>query len=192
MKKDWQEATKILKKGGVGVLPTDTIYGLVGSALSRDAVEKIYKAKNRPQDKALIILITSYKDLDVFGVEYNKKELEKVWPGKVSVIVPCKTSAVKKEFRYLHRGTNTLAFRMIGPKNRSLFNLVRKVGPIVAPSANLSYQDPAQNITQARKYFGDTVDFYVSAGTKKSKPSTLVSYKNGEFTILRQGAVVIK
>jgi L-threonylcarbamoyladenylate synthase len=190
----WLEATKILNNGGVAVIPTDTLYGLVGSAFSTEAVERIYRIKGRDDNKPCIILITSYEDLDMFGVEYKEgqKLLHNFWPGKVSVILPIKSKSSQNKFTYLHKDTDTLSFRMIGSRNKNLFNLINTVGPLVAPSANPQGLEPAENITQAKKYFGDSVDFYVSSGTKKSKPSTLVLYKNGKFTVLRQGAVIIK
>jgi L-threonylcarbamoyladenylate synthase len=192
MKTTWQNVAKILKHGGVAVIPTDTLYGVVGSALSEKTVERIYDVKGRDDNKPCIVLITDYKDLEKFGVIYNQKDLERFWPGKVSVILPIENNIIQKKFEYLHRGTYGISFRMISSRNRNLFKLIKEVGPLIAPSANPQGLEPAENITQAKKYFGDSVDFYVSSGTKKSKPSTLVSYKDGKFTVLRQGAVIIK
>jgi L-threonylcarbamoyladenylate synthase len=189
MSNTWQEATKILKKGGVGVLPTDTIYGLVGSTFSKGAVENVYKVRGRDEAKPCIILISSYKELEKFGIQ---TEPFSFWPGKVSVIIHLSHKEALREFRYLHRGTGTLAFRMVSPRHKNLFTLIKKVGPLVAPSANPQGLAPSENITQARKYFGDTADFYVSSGTKKSKPSTLVVYKDGKITVIRQGAVAVR
>ncbi len=190
MQTDWQKAKQFLKKDGIGVLPTDTIYGVVGSALSKKAVSKIYKVKNRGKGKPFIILINSIKQLEIFGVSTGEKEakfLAKIWPGKVSVILPC----TEKKYAYLHRNTNSLAFRMVGKRNRNLFHLIEGVGPIVAPSANKEGASPASTITEAKKYFSNEVDFYIEAGTKKSKPSTLIQIKNNKVIILRQGLVKI-
>jgi len=60
---------KILKEGGIGVLPTDTIYGLVGSALNKETVEMIYKIRKREKTKPFIILISSPKDLKIFEIK---------------------------------------------------------------------------------------------------------------------------
>jgi L-threonylcarbamoyladenylate synthase len=189
MNADWQEAVKILKNGGVGVLPTDTIYGLVGSAFSKGAVESVYKVRGRDEGKPCIILVSSYKELEKFDIQIEPFSF---WPGKVSVVVPLSSKESLRKFKYLHRGADTLAFRMVSPRNKNLFTLIKRVGPLVAPSANPQGLAPAENITQAKRYFGDTVDFYVSSGTKKSKPSTLVAYKDGKITLIRQGAVAIR
>lgn len=185
MQKDWKKAEEILKSGGVVVLPTDTLYGVIGSALSKKVVERIYKMKGRIDNKPFIILINSYKQLEIFGIKLGKKEikfLEKFWPGKVSVILPCKLS----KWKYIHRGVDSIAFRMLGQKNKKLFNLIEKVGPVVAPSANTEGKMPARNITEAKRYFNDNVDLYISLGTRISNPSKIIKYENGELVIIRK------
>ncbi len=185
MQKDWLKAKDILKKEGVVILPTDTLYGIIGSASSKKAVERIYKTKGRNDNKPFIVLINSYKQLEIFEIKIDGEQAKifsKFWPGKVSVILPCKLS----KFKYIHRGMNSIAFRMIGPKNKNLFNLINKVGPLVAPSANPESEKPAENITEAKKYFGNEIDLYISSGTRKSKPSKIIKYENGEYLILRK------
>lgn len=172
------------KNGGIGVLPTDTIYGLAGSALNKKAVVRIYKVRRRNLKKPLIILIGSLADLKLFGIKLNdriKNLLKKVWPGPVSVILPCPN----KKFVYLHRSTKTLAFRL--PKSKWLRQLLKKTGPLVALSANPEGLLPAKTILEAKKYFGNQVDFYFSAGRLESPTSTLISLKGGKITIIRSG-----
>lgn len=167
----YKKIIKILKHDGIGIMPTDTIYGLVGSALSKKAVEKVYDVKNRNAKKALIILISSINDLKKFDIKINamqRKILEKYWPGKVSIILPCKS----RRFYYIHRDTNSIAFRF--PKKKSLVEILKKTGPLVAPSANPENLKPAINIVEAKKYFKDTVDFYISGGTIKGESSTIL------------------
>ncbi len=187
---NWTKAIVILKNDGVVVLPTDTIYGVVGSALSKRAVERIYKVRGRDKGKPCIVLISSYSQLQDFGVSLDQKQstlLGAVWPGKVSVVMPC----ISKQFSYLHRGTKTIAFRMVGPQNKNLYTLLQNIGPLVAPSANPQGLVPARNITEARKYFHERVDMYINGGTKESKASTLIEFQHETVKILRQGAVEI-
>lgn len=186
---DFLKASELLKDNKVGVLPTDTIYGLVGSALSKGVVEKIYKLRKRSFDKPMIILISSLDDLKLFDVQLDhssRNVLQKVWPNKVSVILPCPYP----KFEYLHRGKNTLAFRM--PNDKQLLGLLAKTGPLVAPSANFEGERPAESILEAKGYFGDLVDFYLDKGLLKSEPSTLIDITSGEIKILRQGAFAVK
>ena len=182
-----KELILALQKSHIAVIPTDTLYGLVGCALSKRAVEKIYLMKGRTPTKPLIILISSLADLSLFGITLDtntKKLLKEVWPGKVTVILSVKG----KKFAYLHRETNTLAFRL--PDDAKLRALIRKTGPLVAPSANPEGLSPAETIAEAQKYFGDSV-LYVDGGKKKGKPSTLVRPIGNGFEILRQGSVKI-
>ena len=179
---------KIIKKIGVGVIPTDTIYGLVGKALSRKIVKRVYKLKQRNPKKPSIILISKIDDLKLFRIKLDKntkKFLQKYWPGKVSVILPCPY----KKFSYLHRGTKTLAFRF--PDCPELVSLLKKTGPLIAPSANPESEEPAKTIKEAKKYFGEKVDFYVDTDRLESLPSTLISIKNEKVEVLRQGEIKI-
>ncbi len=177
-----EKAIKILKECGIGVLGTDTLYGLVGSALSPKAVERIYRIKERDTNKPLIILISSWDDLELFKVKFEKKLLAKYWPGKVSIILPCD----QEEFFYLHRGKKSLAFRF--PKKESLIALLKKTGPLVAPSANPEGSKPAETIEQAKEYFNDSIDFYLDEGELTSLPSTLIAFNKGKAVIKRKGA----
>lgn len=179
------EITEILKDGGVGVLATDTLYGIVGQALNKETVTRIYKIKGRAPEKPLIILISDQNQLKVLGVELTPKAEEilgEVWPGPVSVVL-----AIESEnFEYLDRGTRTLAFRL--PKSKRLTEIINETGPLVAPSANPEGSEPAKNIKEARDYFGTLVDFYSDSGRIDGEPSTLIRIKNDGIEVLRRGS----
>ena len=180
---------EILRNGGVGVMPTDTIYGLVGSALLPGTVKRIYKLRKRNLKKPMIILIGSLRDLELFKVRLTGNEknlLDKLWPGKVSVVLHCP----HKKFSYLHRGTKSLAFRL--PRLKWLRQVLLETGPLVAPSANWEGKKPATTVKEARKYFSWAADFYFDRGKLDSSPSTLIAFKNGRVMVLRRGAVKIK
>lgn len=174
----------ILKSAGVGILPTDTIYGIVGSALSKETVERIYKLRKRNKKKPMIILIGSFADLGIFNIKANndiEKVLKRFWPGKVSIVFECDG----KNFEYLHRGKKSLAFRFA--KEKWLLDVLKKTGPLVAPSANFEGQMPAKNIKEAKKYFEDKVDFYVDFGNLSSKASKIIKLnEKGEVEVLRK------
>lgn len=202
------EAAVLLKKGDIGILPTDTLYGLVASALDREAVELVYRVRGRDEGKPCIVLIPEISDANRFfchpelvegsslssadssvrrlsrNDRYNEI-LSQVWPGKVSVILPCPD----ERFAYLHRGTETIAFRV--PDKSDLRELLCETGPLIAPSANRQGESPAKTIEEAEEYFGSDADFYVDAGTLDSEPSTVVKIENGKLVIVRQGAVKI-
>lgn len=173
----------VLRQGGVGVIPTDTIYGIVGSAGDKKTVERIYKLRKRNSKKPFIILIPSAVGLKNFGVKldkYHKAFLKEAWPGPISVILP--TPAAK--YKHLHRGTKSLAFRV--PASSKLRKLLEKTGPLVAPSANWEGQKPARTIKEAQKFFGPNVEFYMDAGRVIGKSSTLIDFTGKKPLILRK------
>lgn len=173
---------QILKEGGIGIVPTDTLYGICANAFSKKAVERIYRLKGRDDSKPFIILISSIDDLKKFGIKLSPENiayLDRVWPAQVSVILSCPL----KKFEYLHRGKESLAFRL--PKNPKLRNFLKETGLLVAPSANPQGKEPAHTIAEARKYFGGTVDFYLPGGRKEGKPSKIVSIVSGKPEVLR-------
>lgn len=172
----YKEIIGILKKGGVGVMPTDTLYGLVGSAFSEKAIKWIYKVKGREKGKKLIVLISKISDLKKFGISdslirANEGILQKVWPHAAK--------AMRGKPEPVSIILNNIAFRL--PNKKSLIEILKKTGPLVAPSANPSGLAPAKNIKEAQKYFSDKVDFYLAGGTLKSKPSTLIKIPARQF-----------
>lgn len=176
-----ESITRILQSGGIGVLATDTLYGVVGQALKPDTVERIYRVKGRRPDKPFIILISAYDDLEKFGVTLSpdmRRRLGEYWPGPVSIILPCP----REEFAYLHRGTRSLAFRM--PAKEPLRDLIARTGPLAAPSANPEGLTPAPDLDQARAYFDDRVDFY-QQGETSGQPSRLIEIIGDEIRVLR-------
>lgn len=182
-------AVKLLKSGQIGVMPTDTIYGIVGSALNPKTVEEIYSLRRRDSSKPMIILISSLNDLNLFDISLTKdqkKFLQKSWPNALSVILSC----TLEKLRYLHRDKKSLAFRM--PKDSNLLEILKQTGPLVAPSANLEKNKPAQTVKEARKYFGNNIPFYVDGGKLESKPSTVIQlYEDGTRIVLREGSFKI-
>jgi L-threonylcarbamoyladenylate synthase len=185
---DWMKAALLLKEGAIGVIPTDTIYGICTSAFNKKSVEKVYRLRKRNPNKPCIILISSFDDLKKFNIKLNswqRKILEKLWPGKISVVLSC----IYKEFYYLHRGTNSLSFRL--PKDKLILNILKISGPIIAPSANWEGYEPAKNIREAKRYFGNKV-FYLYRGDLISKPSTLIDLREKKIKILREGEEIKK
>lgn len=181
---DDEKLVKVLRKGGVAVMPTDTIYGLVGRAEDEKTANRIYTLKRRAPEKPCIILIGDIKELEKFSINLSreeKNEVKKYWPGAVSVILDCGSDS----FSYLHRGTKTLAFRI--PNLPSLRGLLSKTGPLIAPSVNPEGLPPAGDIVQAREYFGSLIDLYIDGGKIFSKASKLIKLlKDGSINILRE------
>ena len=175
---------KVLLENGVVIMPTDTIYGIVGKAQNEQIVNRIYATRQRNPEKPCIILIGNTKELEKFSIILSEKQKQKIfeyWPGPVSIILDCPDDS----FAYLHRGTKTLAFRL--PASQALRNLLLKTGPLIAPSANPEGFSPAWSIEEAKKYFGNSVDLYIDGGKIESKASKLIKLENNSsVAVLRE------
>lgn len=175
---------KTLQKGGIAVMPTDTVYGIVGQALNKGTVERIYQTRNRNPEKPCILLIGDTDELKKFSINLSGPQTEKIksyWPGPVSIIFDCP----EDPFAYLHRVTQTLAFRL--PSDDRLRDLLLKTGPLIAPSANTEGGPVSKNIEEAQNYFGDAVDLYIDGGTVEGRASKVVRFDvSGEVTVLRE------
>ena len=177
---------RLLAAGGVGFMPSDTIYGLSCAALNEQAVEKIYDIKGRQKDKPLIILIGDYSQLA--GLKIDRGLLApftKYWPGPLTIKLEIDGTPP-----WLERGTRTIAVRM--PKDKQLAGLLAKTGPLISTSANPADEQPAETVEQAKAYFGDKLDFYVDVGKLSGQPSTIAKPIFGKLEVVRQGAVKIK
>lgn len=174
-------------------MPTDTIYGIVGNALNSNVVNRIYDIRKRAPEKPCIILIGDIKELEKFSIHLSNEQKDKIkeyWsfdktqdfqPGPTSIVLDC----IDQKFFYLHRGTQTLAFRI--PKQTGLRDLLKETGPLIAPSANLEGLPPANNIHEAKNYFHELVDLYIDGGERSSNPSKVIKlHKDGSALILRE------
>jgi len=181
--KDYGKVNEILKKGGVVVLKTDTLYGIIANALDKKTVERVYKIKGRRPDKPFIILVPSVDDIKrYFDVEISNKERELLEKRGITVVLNLRD---RRKHRYLHRGTGTLAFRI--PSKDKLIELLKKTGfPVVAPSANPEGKKPAVDINEAIRYFGDKIDLYVDEEKAEGKASPIVKVEDGKVIYLRR------
>ncbi|HET8991972.1 MAG TPA: L-threonylcarbamoyladenylate synthase [Candidatus Saccharimonadales bacterium] len=173
----------LLKPGGVGVIPTDTVYGLVARAEDQQAVARAYQLKSRDSKPAPVIA-ASVAQLVGLGLKARYlKPVEQYWPGPVSVIIP-------HDLAYLSQGVGAQPFRL--PNNKQLIELLERTGPLVASSANLPGQPVANTLSQVKAYFGDQVDFYVDGGDlSKNLPSTIIRIIDDAIEVVREGAVKI-
>lgn len=180
-----EDIIKALKNGKVVVFPTDTLYGILADAFNKKAVERVYKIKKRKPDKPYIILIKDISVLEKFNVYLSTEEKKLLQAKGITVILNLKNPT---EFEYLHRGLNSLAFRI--PKEGVIVNLLNKIPAVIAPSANPENLPPAKNIEEAFKYFKENIDLYFTGDKPKSeKPSTIVKIENGKPIILREGNI---
>lgn len=174
-----KELIEKLRSGGVAIIRTDTIYGIVARADLESSVERIYAMKGRTPTKSPIVLIDSRADLYDSYDAVDLEVLKNIWPGKNSVILQS-----KKAPAWIKRQNNSVAYRL--PSDTKLRRLLNGAGPLVAPSANPEGFEPATTIEQAIDYFGDRIDIYVDSGAvSDNTPSKLYRLLNGKLERLR-------
>ncbi|MBI2644428.1 MAG: threonylcarbamoyl-AMP synthase [Candidatus Wildermuthbacteria bacterium] len=178
-----------LEKGKVFVLPTDTVYGLVADAANSEAVEKVFQIKGREPGKPLPIFVEDIAMAKELADIKEKEErfLQKVWPGKVTVVLPSNN--------ILPQATGTA--RTIGlriPSYDLILSILRIFPrPLTGTSANLagtpSLRDSKDVVAQFKKR-EHRPDIVIDAGKLPlSLPSTVIDWTGGKQKVLRQGAL---
>ena len=179
---------RLLREGAVGVIPTDTVYGLAASVSVPSAVARMYRLKHRERKPGTTIA-ASAEQLALLGVPPEMlAQASSLWPNPLSILLP-----VAEQFSYLHQGLGDCAFR-VPAAPAELHQLLLQTGPLSTSSANQPTQPPATNLAEAQKYFGEHVDFYVDAGSLGTRPpSTIIRINhNGKIELIRAGAVTIE
>ncbi|PIZ61747.1 threonylcarbamoyl-AMP synthase [Candidatus Saccharibacteria bacterium CG_4_10_14_0_2_um_filter_52_9] len=177
---------QLRQTGAIGVMLTDTVYGVVARAADQSAVARLYELKKRDAKPGTLIA-ANLEQLEELGFKHRYlKAVEQFWPGAVSVIIP----AADPKLAYLHQSKMSLAVRI--PDNKDLQNLLQQTGPLLTSSANQPAAPPATTIEQAQKYFGKEVDFYIDGGDVSGRqPSTIIRIIDDAIEVIRQGAVTI-
>ncbi|HSX45084.1 MAG TPA: L-threonylcarbamoyladenylate synthase [Candidatus Saccharimonadales bacterium] len=177
-------AVKLIKDGQVGILPTDTVYGLVCSAANMESAAKLYNLKKRQQKPGTIVAANIDQLVNLGFKARYLKAVQHFWPGPISIVIPC------VDLAYLHLGEGGVAVRI--PSDKEFSKFLQKTGALLTTSANLPDQPTADNIKQAQRYFGKNVDFYIDGGDLSNRePSTVIRIVDDAVEILRQGAVKI-
>lgn len=186
-----KEAGQVIKKGGLVVFPTETVYGLGANALDSEAIKKVFLAKGRPQDNPLIVHISDYKHISSLVLNISdlaKKLMYNFWPGPLTIIlkksnkIPSITSA----------GLDSIGIRM--PSNIIARKLIKAAGvPIAAPSANISGKPSTTEVEHCIEDLEGKVDYII--GGEKCKfglESTVLDCTVYPPCILRPGAITLE
>lgn len=174
------EVIKALSNGNLVVAKTDTIYGILASARSQQAIDRLHAAKNRSPKKACIVLVADSSQIPHLSTKYLEKYLELNRQRPTTIVLP----AGDEYLPDVPRQNGKLAFRLV--EEAGWQELISQAGPLLAPSANPEGLAPAKNIEQAIEYFGDLVSVYVNNGeVAEQKPSQIIELNNNQLTIIR-------
>ena len=182
------ELAKILSKGGVAAIPTETCYGLAADATNMNAVAKIYVLKGRHFSKPISVFVSDSKTAGKYFSLSEKERLlmKKFMPGPLSLVASKRKNS--KLAPNLSKGSR-IAFRV--SSHPFVQKLVLKFGkPITATSANISGKKENYSAAGIARIFSGKIEAIVDYGKlKKNPPSTVAEVKNNKISILRKGKI---
>lgn len=177
----------ILKNDGLAVIPTDTVYGLVGDATNEEVIKKIFDLKQREKEKPLLILVSNLDMLNHYVENISKIELKIInhfWPGPLTIIFANK----KNLSDTLTSGKKEIAIRM--PNNKDLLNLINKLNkPIIATSANIAHKKTITSIDLLEDSIKNNIDYIYDGGYLEDIPSTIIKVSDNKVEIIREGII---
>ena len=188
IKKQVEKGISILKKGGVIAFPTDTVYGLGACFDNIAAVERIYRIKQRQDDKGLPVLVANRQQMDIVAASVPplaEKMLKSFETGSLTLILK-KAASVPD---IVTGGSDTVAVRITAhPVATALIKGLGK--PVVATSVNVSGKTSALTAEEARSQFGDKIDLVIGGGRGGGGiESTIVDVTGDIPKIIREGAI---
>ena len=181
-------AAKILRRGGLVAIPTETVYGLGANGLDEAAVAKIFEAKGRPQDNPLILHVTGAEQIAQFchSVPQAAYDLAaRFWPGPLTMVLPARDCVPRRTTA----GLSTVAVRC--PDSAVTREIIRLAGvPIAAPSANLSGKPSTTTAAHVLHDHDGRIDAIVDGGPcRVGVESTIVDLTEDRPRLLRPGGV---
>ena len=170
---------KELEAGRAVILPTETVYGIFAKALNQEAVDYIYELKRRPRDKALNLNVADEKAIRL----YSTKLVDSFLPGPLTIIL----QENDKVPGWIHSGLDTVGFRI--PAHPKTLELIRKYGPLVGPSANLSGHASGTKYKAIISEFDQVVPGIEDDDFLTGQDSTILDISGSKARILRQGSI---
>jgi len=182
-------AAQIIKTGELVAFPTETVYGFGAGALQPAAVRKIFEAKGRPPENALLVHISNLSQVHRLAAEVSgtaKKLMDRFWPGPLSIILPSLPSVPE----IVRGGQTGVGLRM--PSHPVALALIEATGPLAAPSANLYGRPSPINANHVKQDLHDKIAAVLDAGdTGAGLESTLIDLTTGDCKILRRGGISV-
>lgn len=186
MKELHDQALATLKRGGLILYPTDTVWGIGCDATNAEAIERVYALKKRAKDQSLICLVSDYKMLNIYVEEIPEVAYDILkFAGKPTTLVLDDPIRVAEN---VIAPDNTLGFRVIREKFCNF--LVKKFRkPIVSTSANVSGEPTPMRFSEISRVILEGVDYIVDLdkNIKSKKPSAIIKLsKDGKVTVIRE------
>jgi len=182
-----EEIVECLTKGGVVLLPTDTIYGLAVSPKFDKSIDRLFALKRRPRNVNLPIMVSSDEELEPLGFEISEAARRllrsPLIPGSLTLALG---------FRSAYRptwleGRDEAAVRI--PDDQRLLAVLREAGPLLVTSANAHSAGTPDNVSEILAQLDGAPDLSIDGGTLRTTASTLVNCRVDPPVIERVGVV---
>ena len=184
------EAVNVLSRGGLVVLPTDTVYGIAADAFTPPAVQALLDAKGRGRQMPPPVLIGDVRTLDGLATDVHagaRALAEAFWPGGLTLIVRAQPSLAWD----LGETRGTVALRV--PDHETARALLRRTGPLAVSSANRTGSPAAVTAQEAYDQLGDSVAAYLDGGDAPGQvASTIVDATGPTLRLVRAGALSLE
>lgn len=177
-----EEIARVIRSGGVVILPTDTLYGLHADARNAAAIARIQACKSREGSKPLLVLCASTRQARELGVAMSpstEAALGAIWPAPLTAILPLGSPVAASA------GAATIGVRI--PAVDWLRELTERTGPIASTSVNYAGEPPATGVDLVPAEIAVSVDGIADAGRLEGNASTIVDLSTSPPAILRQG-----
>ncbi len=179
------ELIDVLKKGGLVIIPTDTVYGISADATIKGRAKKVNKAKKRIEAKPLNILVSDKEMLKKYVQDITPLEEEiitKLTPSKMTILFR-KNNLISDE---VTANSPFIAIRI--PDNENLRQFIAHYGkPLISTSANITGSDVVSSLDTLEDELKNSIDYIYDAGALNTTPSTLIKVENEKIKILREG-----
>lgn len=183
-------ASLAIQRGGLVVIPTDTVYGIAADAFDADAVAGLLEAKDRGRSMPPPVLIGSASTVEALAVRvpgYAQALMEEFWPGPLTLVLHQQLSLQWD----LGDTRGTVAVRM--PDHVLTLALLERTGPLAVSSANISGDPAATTAGDADEMLGELVDVIIDDGPSPgSGTSTIIDATGDQGRILRHGSLSIE
>jgi tRNA threonylcarbamoyl adenosine modification protein (Sua5/YciO/YrdC/YwlC family) len=180
-------ALRALRRGELVVIPTDTVYGIAADAFSPHAVADLLAAKGRERDMPVPVLVGSWRGLDGLAEHVTpvmRRLVEAFWPGPLTLIVRAAPSLSWD----LGQTRGTVAVRM--PLHPVTLEILTEMGPLAVSSANRTGMPPATDAAMAQEQLGDSVRFYLDAGSSGDPVASTILDLTGDVPQVRRAGAL--
>jgi Sua5/YciO/YrdC/YwlC family protein len=185
---DIDKVCQVIQQEGVVAFPTETVFGVGVKFNSQKALDKLMEAKNRDYSKAITLMVADKKEIEKYAYIHTQANIliEHFMPGMMTLVFK------KKECvdPVMTNGKETIGIRI--PDNEYVLTLLKKVGPMLVTSANLSNHPNTTTTKEVLEQLDGRIDLIVDGKTNDSIASTVVDVSQENIKILREGKITKK